>query len=169
MRTQWMILLCLIPLLAACGSATPATAIPEPNQKPDRNVTISATPPIGIPPSPLPPPEEVRPRPEDATMRRENVYLEKTDLLVMESYPPQFALLISGNLPTPCNQLRVQVNPPDEQKRIAIEVYSVVAPDAICIEVLKPFRQTIPLGSFPAGHYTILVNGKKVAEFDAGG
>ncbi len=117
---------------------------------------------------PLPPKtDDIIPRPADKDLRRENVYVESTDLLVMESYPLQFMLVVTGNLPTPCNQLRVEVRPPDAENKILVDVYSVVAPGTICIEVLQPFSENIPLGSFPAGHYTLWVNGEKAAEFDA--
>jgi hypothetical protein len=32
--------------------------------------------------------------------------------------------------------------------------------------MLRPFEQEINLGGFPAGHYTVFVNGKPVGEFD---
>jgi hypothetical protein len=85
----------------------------------------------------------------------------------MESFPPQFSLALSGELPTPCNQLRVDVMPPDGENKIVVDVYSLVSPDTMCADVIQPFSENIPLGSFPAGHYTIWINGEKVAEFDA--
>jgi hypothetical protein len=42
-----------------------------------------------------------------------------------------------------------------------------MTPTKICDEMLKPFEQEIDLGSFPAGHYTVFVNGKPVGGFDA--
>jgi hypothetical protein len=107
------------------------------------------------------------PQPGDAGLSRGNVYLESTDLLILESYPIQFNLYLSGNLPTPCNQLRVQVNEPDAENRIYIEVYSVSDPNAMCVQVLEPFDTTISLGSFPTGHYTVFVNGEMIGEFDS--
>ena len=111
--------------------------------------------------------DDTLPRPGDDALVRGAVFVDSVDLLTMESYPLQFMLVIAGNLPTPCDQLRVAVNPPDSENKILVDVYSLTAPDAICIEVLQPFSQNIPLGSFPSGHYTIWINGEKAAEFDA--
>ena len=83
----------------------------------------------------------------------------------MESYPLQVALLIKGTLPTPCHRLRVEVSKPDIQNFIAVEAYSLVDPDQNCIQVLEPFDENIPLGSYPDGSYTVTLNGEEVGEF----
>jgi hypothetical protein len=111
--------------------------------------------------------ENTIPREGDNSLLRGAVYLDSIDLLTMESYPLQFSLALTGNLPTPCNELRVSIAPPDEENKILVDVYSLSTPDKFCSEVLQPFTQTTPLGSFPAGHYTLWVNGEQVAEFDA--
>ena len=147
-----------LALLAACA---PVTA--DPNQP-----TGSDDPPFGnnyvTPPMKF---DDVIPRPQDKDLIRENASVLSTDLLTMESYPLQFMLVVEGELATPCNQLRVNVNPPDAENKIVVDVYSLVTADLICTEVIQPFSQNIPLGSFPPGHYTVWVNGEKVAEFDA--
>jgi hypothetical protein len=110
--------------------------------------------------------DDILPSPADSALTRESVYLDSIDLLTMESYPLQFSLALAGNMPTPCNQLRVDVSPPNAENKIVVDVYSVSAPNAVCIQMLEPFSVNIPLGSFPSGHYTIWINGEKVAEFD---
>ncbi len=107
------------------------------------------------------------PQPGDGALTRGNVYLDSTELRTMESYPLQFMLALKGNLPTPCNQLRVAVSLPDSENKIIVDVYSEIQADAICAQVLQPFEENFPLGSFPAGHYTLWVNGELVTEFDA--
>ena len=67
----------------------------------------------------------------------------------------------------PVTRLRVSVNPPDGQKRIDLDVYSVVEKGKICTDSLEPFDVTIPLGSFSGGKYSVWVNGEKLGEFDA--
>jgi hypothetical protein len=86
---------------------------------------------------------------------------------VQGSNPAHYLLSLKGNLPTPCHALRVKVNPPDATNRIMVEVYSLTNPNKMCAEVLKPFEQTIDLGGFPTGHYTVFVKGRLVGEFDA--
>lgn len=138
-------------LLAACAPGS---------NNPDQPVSSDdPTPPLKF--------DNTIPRHGDEDLIRGAVFVDFVDLLVMESYPLQFTLVIAGNLPTPCNQLRVNINPPDEENKIIVDVYSLSAPDVMCAEVLQPFSQNIPLGSFPSGHYTIWINGEKVAEFDA--
>ena len=146
----------LIPLLALTLLAACA---PAPTQSPDTPVN-SDTPPNGLPPI-------YAPRPGDDQLVRGEIFLDSTDLLTMESYPLQFMLMLKGNLPTPCHELRVVVSEPDAQNQIKLEDYSVADPDAVCVQMLQPFEQNIPLGSFPSGHYTLWVNGTQVAEFDA--
>ncbi len=156
-----------VALLAACappGGAPDGLVTP-----PD---TVVTSPPAGRPSGnqPMPPVTDQNPyapQPADNQLMRGNVYLDSIQLLSMESYPPQIALLLQGSLPTPCNHLRVAVSAPDAKKRIFIDVYSVIDPNQICIQMLAPLEVNIPLGSFPPGHYSVWVNGEKIGEFDS--
>lgn len=107
----------------------------------------------------------LEPLPDEASMSRGEVSITFQELLVKESYPLQVALLIKGTLPTPCHRLRVEVSKPDIQNFIAVEAYSLVDPDQNCIQVLEPFDENIPLGSYPDGSYTVTLNGEEVGEF----
>lgn len=107
------------------------------------------------------------PSPADSALTRGEVYLDSVELLTLESYPLQFMLNVKGNLPTPCHELRIAVSPPDATNRIVVDAYSLADPGGICVQVLEPFEVNFPLGSFPGGHYSVWVNGEKVAEFDA--
>jgi hypothetical protein len=85
------------------------------------------------------------------------------------------AVLLVGNLPTPCNQLRIVLNPPApdavvgpaSDEKINLDVYSVADTHTACIEMLQPFTVIFPLGSHPTGHYSVVVNGQLLGEFDA--
>jgi hypothetical protein len=156
MKKIALIFAALILTLSACG--------------PDKDATVSQDPSYPNPSYPNPsdlPANDFAPQSSDAGLVRGNVYLDSTDLLIMESYPLQFMLALNGSLPTPCDQLRAAVSPPDADNRINVEVYSVSKPDEICIQILQGFDANIPLGSFPEGSYTLWVNGVQVAEFDA--
>ncbi|MEW5938373.1 MAG: hypothetical protein AB1750_01815 [Chloroflexota bacterium] len=146
-------LTCLITLalLASCS--------PTPTQSPDMPAT-SDTPSSGPPPI-------YAPRPGDNILQRGNVFIDSVDLLTMESFPVQYSITLKGGLPTPCHELRVVYREPGAENKIVLEVYSVVDPNLICVEVIQPFEQNVYLGSFPAGHYTIWINDKMMAEFDA--
>jgi hypothetical protein len=152
MKPILMVILTLTLALSACA---PSMEEPVNNDTP-----VSSDDPA------TPRPEEPVLVPENGLMRG-NVYIESTNLLTMESYPLQFMLQITGNLPTPCHQLRVDVSLPDAQNKVMMEVYSVTNPDTMCIQVLEPFDTNVSLGSFPAGKYTLWVNGEMIAEFQA--
>lgn len=94
------------------------------------------------------------------------VYLDETELLVMESYPVQAALRLKGQLPTPCHQLRWQVADP-AAGAIEVEVYSIAPLGPDCIQVLEAFEETIPLGAIAGGPYAVTVNGEVVGRIDA--
>jgi hypothetical protein len=110
---------------------------------------------------------DYHPQPGDSKLLRETVFLDSIDLLILESFPLQFMLVLKGNLPTPCHALRVVVSEPDAQNQIAVDVYSLIDLNTTCIQVLEPFEVNVPLGSFAEGKYTLWVNGELAAEFQA--
>jgi len=174
-----LILLCtLVTLLTACNGELPfATATPSTAEQPALATSaVTEPPPTGTTPIMVEPPERKAPQPvnseylpqrEDGNLTLGNVYIDRSELLIMESYPIQVALVLQGSLPTPCNQLRVIAKPADEQNQVQIDVYSVVDPAIACTQVLEPFDANIGLGSFSSGHYTVWVNGEMAGEFDA--
>ena len=113
----------------------------------------------------MPADHEYAPQPGDDQFTRGKVFIENSQLRLLESYPVQVKLLLAGNLPTPCHNLRAIVLPPDAENRVQIEAYSVVDPDLICTQVLAPFEANIPLGSYTEGAFTIWINGEQSAEF----
>lgn len=153
------ILSVLIVLAAACTPGRPRT--PEPAfLPPDSSVTSS---PIAT----GAPDTSFSPNPGDTKLERGSVFMSNSELLIRESYPVQIALVLSGELPTPCHQLRVNMNPPDAENKIQVEAYTVFDPAMNCIQVLKPFQENVELGTFPSGHYTVWVNENQVGEFDS--
>jgi hypothetical protein len=158
----FLLMLVLSGMLTACGGgqglSTPAPSIPLPEDTAE----------MGFTPTPefLPTLQQYLPQNGDKLLEKGTFFAEEASLLVLESFPVQVNLLISGNLPTPCHQLRVSIAQPDAKNRIVIEVYTVVDPNVICIQVLKPIEATFPLGTFPGGHYSVWVNGTLAGEFD---
>lgn len=151
---QFSLFLLAALLLTSCAGAT---------DSPDTPVT---SPPEGQIPAASPDVTDLQPKSGDTDLTREIVFIHATDLLIRESFPPQVSLGIKGELPSPCHQLRVVINAPDSDNKIAADVYSVTDPKRACIQVIKPFEKYIDLGTFPTGHYTVWVNGEKVGEFD---
>ena len=84
----------------------------------------------------------------------------------------QVAVMISGGLPSPCNELRWTV----EQGATTTEgdwtvaangsVHTITVwstpqpPDTACAAVIEPFSDQVELGRFVSGDYTIVVNGE---------
>jgi hypothetical protein len=150
MKRLW-IFLALVALIAAC-SPNP-TDTPVSSDQPNGNSSSGQL--------------SFVPEPADISLTRGEVIINSTDLLVMESFPPQFMLSLKGNLPTPCHHMRAAVDPPDADNKIMVDVYTVSNPDMMCAQVLQPFSETIELGTFPGGHYSVWVNGQLAGEFDS--
>ena len=130
----------------------------EPSE-PQENIPEEPDVPLMVPP---PQDHEYAPKPEDATLERGKVYIEYTEILLLESYPVQINLLITGTLPDPCHKLRAEAFPADDQNRIDVDVYSVFDSGEMCIQVLEPFEATIPLGAYSVGTYSIWLNGEEI-------
>jgi len=148
----------VLSLLAAC---TPSSLLPEAPVTDDPGDIPLNTPSGAAPENPY------APQPADDQLVRGSAFMNSADLLLMESLPIQVAMILRGNLPTPCHSLRVVINAPDGNNNIDVAAYSVTNPDRMCAQVLQSFEASIPLGSFPPGHYTVSVNGERVGEFDA--
>jgi len=155
----FVILIIVVTLVTACASKPANTPAPD---------SSVANPPINENPAQeqnnMP---SYAPQPGDVNFSRGNVFIEEMGLLIRESFPPQITLGISGNLPTPCHQLRAVISVPDTENKINVEVYTVVDPNMMCTQVLKPFQENIELVTPPTGHYSVWVNGELAGEFDS--
>lgn len=98
------------------------------------------------------------------------VYINSAQLLIMESYPVQVALIVTGDLPTPCHELRYHYEIQDfgDEKRVEVTMYSHADPEAICVQVLQPFEERISfdLQNAAEGTYLVYLNGEQVGEFN---
>jgi hypothetical protein len=142
-----------------------ASCAPQPQATPEPDTPVTSPPGDNMPTN-EPSASPFSPKPEDQDLIRGNVYLDEASLVIRESFPPQISLSLLGNLPTPCNQLRVAVSTPDSENKILVDVYSLSDPNQVCTQVLEPFEESIDLGTFPTGHYTVWVNGEMAGEFD---
>jgi hypothetical protein len=142
-----ILIVSLIVVLTACGP------VDSPNE-PTNSLTPGAL-------------ADYTPRPGDAALQLDAATVLSTDIRIMESYPLQFSVLLTGTLPTACHALRVLIHDPDAQDRIRLDVYSVVDPEALCAPIVREFEQSVFLGSYPAGRYTVWIGEEPVGEFDA--
>jgi hypothetical protein len=92
------------------------------------------------------------------------VFVDLTDIILMESFPVQVVLRVGGSLPTPCHRPVWEVN--DDGSTIAVRLGSVSDPAEICVQVLEPFEISIPLGSFESGSRTVTLNGDPIGDFE---
>jgi hypothetical protein len=152
---KYLAIALLVPILAALCTITPTAS--------DTAVTSL---PEGTMPARQPSENPVAPKPGDENLTRGAIFLHEASLVIRESFPPQISIMFSGDLPTPCHELRAILNPPDDENKIIVDAYSVVDPNMACIQVLQSFQGSIDLGTFPTGHYTVWINDNLAGEFD---
>jgi hypothetical protein len=145
----------------------PPTATPP---TPDPSTTPSPPPPSETPSpgTPTPGPRSTSaydPQPEDKGLQRGILFVEDAGVKVLPGAPAQVLLILSGSLPTPCHHPRVVVSGPDSAHTLLVSAYTVVDPDRVCIQVLKPFSAEVPLGPLPPGRYSLVINAELTVEF----
>ncbi len=154
---SFVLLLLTMTACANRGVAAPESPTPVVASPVDGDTSVSSDDPV----APAPPSNLVVTGPVDAAEI-------EADLLLMESFPVQYLLVLRGTSPTPCHQVLTTRNEPNAQNEIHIEAVFAADPDEMCIQVLGEFSSSINLGSFPAGEtFTVWVNGVQVAEFTA--
>ena len=78
---------------------------------------------------------------------------------VMESFPMQISLEVSGEHPDGCDY-PVMVEQDRDGDTVTVSIYREVPRDVMCPMMLNPYEATIKLdGTFESGSYTIKVNG----------
>jgi hypothetical protein len=107
------------------------------------------------------------PQAGDNALMRGEITIDSASLNIGASQPLQVALNFAYFQPTPCYQLRVEVNQPDAQNRIEVSAYAVAEKDKACtlMALATPLQASLNLGSFPQGQYSVLLNGKQVGDF----
>jgi hypothetical protein len=153
-----LVMLVVAFILSACsGILSPGSPTPEPVVETPAGVES----PVGeVPQDGSVEPWE--PAPGDENLNRAEVEIDSAEILTLESFPPQFQLHVTGSKGNPCNILRVAVNDPDEENHILIDVYTLYDPAALCLAVLEGLDINIPLGIYPTGEYTVVLNGELV-------
>lgn len=146
----WCFVLCFTFLLSSCSAfstvePTPTTSLPY-RITPDENIYV--------------------PRTEDLGKQIAGVTI--TAVSLSEKYefiPPRALLNILGYMPSVCNELRVDISPPDENYRVFIEVYSLVNTNINCDNVFQQFEANILLGYYSTGRYTVWINESLAGDF----
>jgi len=108
-------------------------------------------------------------QPGDSDLMYGDLTIDSTSVFLTKSQPPQVLVNFAYFQPTPCYQLRVEVNGPDEQNHINLKGYTVAEKDKPCnlMALATPLQASLNLGSVPAGHYTVFLNDNQIGEFDS--
>ena len=107
-----------------------------------------------------------RPQTADAGLKLAGAIINNSTLIERFDLDPfRVELKISGSLPSVCNQLRVDVAPPNDEYQIYIEVYSLIDPDIECDNVFQQFEASLLLGVYSNGRYTVWINESFAGDF----
>ncbi|MBZ0282646.1 MAG: hypothetical protein K8L97_18035 [Anaerolineae bacterium] len=102
---------------------------------------------------------EVRPTPPGTNAAQVLTTIDSVDALIMESFPAQIALNVSGAQPDGC-EFPVIVEQTRDGNNVTVRIYRELPPDIMCAMILLPYNESIKLdGTFEPGTYQIDVNG----------
>ena len=109
------------------------------------------------------------PQAGDSNLMAGDITIDSSSVFLAKSQPPQVMVGFAYFPPTPCYQLRVEISGPDEQNQISLKAYGVAEKDKPCtlMALATPLQASLNLGSVPGGHYTVLLNGNQIGEFDS--
>lgn len=149
--------LVLVLLISACTTQTV-----DNNDDPNNFVSIDSNQPL-----PVEPDGGIGDDQDDQGKVPASARVESAELLILESYPVQVMLVVSGATPTPCHEFRFNINEADADNQIFVEIFSMVDPGEVCVEMEQPFEENIslPVAGLPDGVYQVFVNGELVGEF----
>ena len=109
------------------------------------------------------------PLPEDSNLMTGEIKIDSSSVFLTKDQPPQVMVNFAYFPPTPCYKLRVEIGGTGEQHQISLKAYAVAPKDKPCtlMALSTPQQASLNLGSVPKGHYTVLLNGEQIGEFDA--
>jgi hypothetical protein len=94
------------------------------------------------------------------------VYIDATEILLLESFPVQVRLVVRGALPTPCHEAVWEVE--ELGDAISVSLWSEAHPELACAQVLESFEISIPLGSFESSASPVSLNGEQIGRLAIG-
>ncbi|MDH4119811.1 MAG: hypothetical protein OEW30_20705 [Acidimicrobiia bacterium] len=162
---RW-ILVPMVVIVVACGGgevSTGSSVATTPSV-----VSTSVSPDTTIPPTTTSPAAETTlpttPSKPSLTGSIEGpFFVSGANVTLLESFPVQVRLEVSGQVPNPCYAPTWTVE--DDGETLAIALSSVAPTDKICAEVLQEVEIVIPLGDWSDAQRTVTLNGETVGEF----
>lgn len=95
---------------------------------------------------------------EAAETFRSPTIIDSVDAQILESFPAQIHLAVTGSQPDGCDY-PVRVEQHRDGSTITVEIFREMPLAVMCPMMLLPYEDTIPLeGTFESGTYTIIVN-----------
>lgn len=109
------------------------------------------------------------PQAADSDLMAGDITVDSSSVFLAESQPPQLMVNFAYFQPTPCHQLRVEISGLDSENHINLKAYAVAEKDKPCalMALATPLQASLNLGSFPSGHYFVVLNGNQIGEFDS--
>lgn len=85
------------------------------------------------------------------------VYVDSIDILTRESFPVQMSATVKGNLPDPCTTI-TSASSQRDGNTFKINIVTNRPADAVCVQMLSPFEQSVTLdvAGLKAGTYTVV-------------
>lgn len=149
-------------MVTACGTVDAGASPPPPTTATPRVITVSLSdrPIVGVPPTPDPPldPGIVEPQ-----VLLASAFVTAVEVEMTGDGIARFTL--TGDVPTPCHELRTELLPPNPEREVFLEVYSAAPVDQMCIQVMSPFTAQVQLDRLGAGDYTLVIAGTEVTTF----
>lgn len=89
--------------------------------------------------------------------RGQTAIVDDLEILILESFPVQVNVVVSGNLPDGCTSLD-EFDVEQEGNTFNIIIWTIRAPEALCTLALVPFEESVPLDveGLEAGEYTVI-------------
>lgn len=107
-----------------------------------------------------------RPQSKDVSSKIAGALVDNTSLVERFDLDPfRVQLNISGSVPSVCNELRIDVAPPNASYQIYVEVYSLINKGVTCDNVFQQFEANLLLGVYSNGRYTVWVNERYAGDF----
>jgi hypothetical protein len=135
---------------------TPVSSTPLPTTPP-----VQSSPPQTRPPASTMPPQSVPPAAptQDPNLAYVEAPIDGVEILVRESYPPQYAVQIDAGLPSGCAKPFMH-DVTRVGDTITIKVINSTIPDGICTAIYGMYQVNVTLnGNFvPGTQYTVIVN-----------
>ena len=100
-------------------------------------------------------------REQDPGLTQAPAPIERVEVLILKSFPPQYNLVVVSGLPNSCASFGgYRLERDDETVRIEVVNWKPSNPDVACAEIYRTVETTILLGSdfVPGSTYTVLVN-----------